>query len=161
GYPAERLRYMLEDSEPQLVLTQRHLRELVAGLIAGIPMIDLSNDRSWRNQPETNPDRAAVALEPEHLAYIIYTSGSAGHPKGIMVEHRPLCNLLAQHVSELAVNSCTRISQFVSFSFDAWDEEALTALSGGGSLYVVQSSGGALQVEALTSVIEEYSITHV
>ena len=160
GYPAERLRYMLEDSQPQLVLTQRHLRELVAGLISGVSIIDLENDINWRNQPEMNPDRAAVVLEPGHLAYMIYTSGSAGHPKGVMVEHRSLCNLLIRHVSDLAVNSSTRISQFVSFSFDAWDEEALTALSGGGSLYVVQSSG-VLQVEALTKVIEEYSITHV
>src|ERR1700730_5049032 len=94
AYPVERLRYMLEDSAPAVLLTQGHLEGLFRGMSESVPIIDLGATAQWEEQPETNPDRTAVGLLPEHLAYIIYTSGSTGTPKGVMVEHRNLSNYL-------------------------------------------------------------------
>ena len=159
-HPAERLSFMLQDSEPEVVLTQGHLRSRLEALGAAAPILDLNENSLWRNRMESNPDRCAVGLKPEHLAYMIYTSGSTGQPKGAMVEHRPLCNLLFQRALDLCVKPGVRMSQFVSFSFDAWVEEALTALAGGASLYLVGSMAG-LQVEALSKIIDKYAITHV
>src|SRR5206468_12234975 len=86
AYPVERLRYMLEDSSPTVLLTQSHLKELFTGLRDALPIIDLADEiPPWRDRLDTDVDRAAVGLTPQHLAYIIYTSGSTGTPKGVAV----------------------------------------------------------------------------
>src|SRR5882762_4828612 len=94
GYPEERLRYMLEDSSPTVVLTQGHLMKLFSGLSESIPVIDLAEAAEWGEHPEINLQRAAVGLISKHLAYVIYTSGSTGMPKGVMVEHANVTNYL-------------------------------------------------------------------
>ena len=88
AYPAERLRFMLEDSAPVALLTQSHLEGLFSGLGDGLPVLDLAGRPLWQEQPETNPDPGGIGLTPDHLAYVIYTSGSTGQPKGVMVQHR-------------------------------------------------------------------------
>jgi len=95
SYPRERLRYMLEDSAPALVLLQEGTRTALGEAIA-MPAIDLERDALlWRGHPSGNPSAAAVGLRPDHLAYIIYTSGSTGQPKGVMNEHRGMVNRIA------------------------------------------------------------------
>ncbi|HEX9936119.1 MAG TPA: condensation domain-containing protein, partial [Longimicrobium sp.] len=90
SYPAERLREMLADSRPVVLLTQAPLRERVGS--PGIPALALDADAgAWAERPETNPVR--LGLTPEHLAYVIYTSGSTGRPKGVMVRHGSVVNL--------------------------------------------------------------------
>ena len=81
AYPAERLRYMLEDSAPVALLTQSHLEALLTGFSPALPVLDLTEEARWAQQPDSNPQRAG--LTPEHLAYVIYTSGSTGSPKGV------------------------------------------------------------------------------
>ena len=121
AYPRERLRYMLEDSDPTVLLTQGHLEELFSGFSATLPVLDLAAAvPPWRDQPEINPDRASIALTPEHLAYVIYTSGSTGMPKGVMVEHRNLCNLPLALDAALRLRGCDRRRSAVgTLSFDA------------------------------------------
>ncbi|HEX8695435.1 MAG TPA: amino acid adenylation domain-containing protein, partial [Longimicrobium sp.] len=90
SYPVERLREMLADSRPVVLLTQASLRERVGSL--GVPAFALDADAgAWTQRPETNPAR--LGLTPEHLAYVIYTSGSTGRPKGVMVRHGSVVNL--------------------------------------------------------------------
>ena len=101
GYPPDRLRYLLSDSEPQLLLTdtlsKRVLGELGTGPagLSGLPVIDLQEDwHGWSRHSSSNPGAAEVELSPSHLAYVIYTSGSTGKPKGVMIEHAGLLNYL-------------------------------------------------------------------
>jgi arthrofactin-type cyclic lipopeptide synthetase C len=69
AYPAERLRYMLEDSAPTVLLTQGRLKGLFKGLSNALPVIDLAADSpQWADQPESNPDCAGVGLTPRDLA---------------------------------------------------------------------------------------------
>ena len=86
AYPGERLRYMLEDSEPVALLTQTHLEGLFPGVSETLPVLDLAAEAlPWREQPESNLDTASLGLTAMHLAYVIYTSGSTGAPKGVAV----------------------------------------------------------------------------
>ena len=56
-YPVERLRYMLEDSQPVALLTQAHLGERFSGLSTTLPVVDLSSAvKPWSDQPASNPD---------------------------------------------------------------------------------------------------------
>src|SRR5258708_9671658 len=101
AYPAERLRFMLEDSAPVALLTQNHLAELFTGLVDILRVLDVSAPTSsWTDIPETNPDPNRIGLDPHHLAYVIYTSGSTGQPKGVAIAHINTVNLI--HWSQLS-----------------------------------------------------------
>lgn len=89
SFPSERLSWMLEDSNARLVVAQR-------GLVASLPRSNaavVAIDHTPVG--DTLGDNPSVAVGPEHLAYVIFTSGSSGRPKGVMVEHRNVANFFA------------------------------------------------------------------
>ena len=100
------------------------------------------------------------ALTPEDLAYVMYTSGSTGEPKGVMVEHRGVCNLAAFQSACFAVEPGSRILQFASLSFDASVSEIVMTLCRGASLHVPGRST-VLVGQALVQTLNEHEITHV
>ncbi|MFC9930075.1 non-ribosomal peptide synthase/polyketide synthase [Streptomyces sp. NPDC127190] len=115
--PEERVRYLLDDARPALVLDEAALRAVPA------------------TAPDTDPtdaDRRAP-LHPLHTAYVIYTSGSTGRPKGVAVAHRSAVHLLAAHragfVAE-AGGGPLRVALTASFSFDTSLEGVLLMADG-------------------------------
>ncbi|MFJ8630152.1 non-ribosomal peptide synthase/polyketide synthase [Streptomyces sp. NPDC093568] len=87
-YPADRIAFMLADTDPALLLTTRELAPGIPDSDAPRLLLDdaaLTADLAGR--PDTAP---AVTLLPAHPAYVIYTSGSTGRPKGVVIEHRSL-----------------------------------------------------------------------
>ncbi|MFL5538402.1 MAG: non-ribosomal peptide synthetase, partial [Longimicrobiaceae bacterium] len=116
SYPAERLRYVLHDSAPAAVLTQRSL-DGVEALFAGVeaPVIDLEG-AEWARCPETDPGRAG--LTPGHLAYVMYTSGSTGRPKGVAVPHRGVVNLLRSMRETVGMEPADRVLAVTTYAFD-------------------------------------------
>ncbi|PPV02580.1 non-ribosomal peptide synthetase, partial [Xanthomonas bromi] len=133
GYPAQRLRYLLQDSAPQALLVQAATRQALEAQVLSelaVPVIDI--ERSAQADPATpNPE---VAVTPSHLAYVIYTSGSTGQPKGVMVEHRQLAQLVAWHCRTFGVQAGTRTSSVAGLSFDAAAWEIWPTLCAGGCL---------------------------
>ncbi|WP_216847037.1 AMP-binding protein, partial [Granulicella sp. L60] len=94
-----------------------------------------------------------------HLAYIIYTSGSTGAPKGVMVEHKGLCNLAIAQIQNFAVDSNSRILQFASFSFDACVSEMFMTFCQGASIYL-PCKGEVLMDDVLMRLFAHAEITH-
>jgi amino acid adenylation domain-containing protein len=126
GWPAERIRSMLEDAGAAIVIAPE-------GLVAAVALRTtklLSLDSSL-SEHEHDP-RMPVALD--QLAYIIYTSGSTGRPKGVAVEHRALRNLVDWHVATYRLTPEDRTTQIASLSFDAAVWEVWPALSAGASV---------------------------
>ena len=130
AYPDERLRHMVEDSAPIVLLAQASL----AGRFSGVPVLDLGDDSVWAACPETNP--APAGLTPDHLAYLIYTSGSTGLPKGVMVRHQGLTHYIDWAKTAYADDQPASFALYSSFAFD------LTVTS----LYVPLVTGGAVVV---------------
>ncbi|HEX7985883.1 MAG TPA: amino acid adenylation domain-containing protein, partial [Duganella sp.] len=159
AYPAQRLAYMLDDSAPRAVLTQRALAH---GLAAACPVIALDGDgaAALARQPDGNPDPAALGLRPDHLAYIIYTSGSTGQPKGAMVEHAGLTNLALAQIALFGVGPESRVLQFASISFDASASEIMMALCSGAQL-VLAARARLLPGAPLREVLARHAVTHV
>ncbi|CAI8734121.1 arthrofactin-type cyclic lipopeptide synthetase C [Pseudomonas chlororaphis] len=144
AHPAERLRYLLEDSAPLAVLTQG---ELLARLPAlSVPLIDL-DAFDWLAQPETNPQ--VSGLTPAHLAYVIYTSGSTGLPKGVMVEHRTLGNLVDWHCAAFDLCQGRHTSSLAGFGFDAMAWEVWPALCVGATLHLAPPHDGNEDIDGL------------
>jgi amino acid adenylation domain-containing protein len=110
------------------------LKQQFGRLPAVLPTVDLSDQPGWSTQPETNLDRAITGVNPNHLAYIIYTSGSAGIPKGAMIPHRGVCNQIAALQGQWRTCAQDRLLQFASVTFDASVEEIFGALLSGATL---------------------------
>jgi amino acid adenylation domain-containing protein len=134
AYPADRLRYMLEDSAPAALVTESSLAGTFGGL--DLPVVELDAP-AWARGPETNP--ACAGLTPDHLAYIIYTSGSTGRPKGVMVEHRSLVNHTAWQAAAFGIGAGDTVLQRTSISFDASVWELWTPLATGARMLLLSS----------------------
>nr|MBA3563944.1 AMP-binding protein [Gammaproteobacteria bacterium] len=83
--PEARLRFLLEDAQPALILTQRHLAALLPAAAVPLCFADDPHDAAVTT-------RVASAVGADNLAYVLYTSGSTGTPKGVLIEHRAICN---------------------------------------------------------------------
>jgi amino acid adenylation domain-containing protein/FkbH-like protein/thioester reductase-like protein len=133
SYPADRLRHILLDSSPLVILTLAHLREYLPQTAARVIALD-SDWSEIATQPDADLDSSALGLRPEHLAYIVYTSGSTGVPKGAMVEHRSLNNFVHWHRAAFDVRAGTHCSCMAAVGFDATMWELWPALSVGGTV---------------------------
>ncbi len=127
SYPAERLRYMLEDSDVSLLLTKQ-------SVIVGQPELSsrlILLDAEQRAIAERDSQHLQSGAEPSNLAYLVYTSGSTGRPKGILIEHRSLVNASYAFINNHRMTERDRLLQFASLSFDVAAEEFFSAwLSG-------------------------------
>ncbi|WP_161815314.1 non-ribosomal peptide synthetase [Steroidobacter agaridevorans] len=126
-HPVERLRYMIEEAMPKLILVEDRLRGALPQTAA--EMISLDSIAAGVSNNEKIGERKAH--RPEHLAYVIYTSGSTGEPKGVMIEHRHVCNLwqgLERIYDHTA--TCDRVALNGSFSFDGSVKQFIQLLSG-------------------------------
>jgi amino acid adenylation domain-containing protein len=140
AYPAGRLRSMLEDGAPALLLTQAPLAGLFAG--AELPVVELDDaSAAWTRGPEGPPRRAAAGPGPDHLAYMIFTSGSTGRPKGAMNAHRGIVNRLLWMQREYGLGAADAVLQKTPFSFDVSVWEFFWPLIAGARLVVARPEG--------------------
>jgi amino acid adenylation domain-containing protein/FkbM family methyltransferase len=138
-YPAERLRFMLEDSEPAALLTQSQLLGLFeTNSTLTMPVLDLSaTTHPWHDQPETDPDLTGVQLTSRNLAYVVYTSGSTGVPKGVMVEHRNAVNYTLGAAARLRLESGMNYAMVSTIATDLGNTVVFPSLLLGGCLHVI------------------------
>lgn len=145
GYPAERLRFMVEDAEPVCVLTDRatdsYAADVVSRWTTTIRLDDPAIEGELAHFSPTAPSDAdrPEPLRPSHPAYVIYTSGSTGTPKGVVVPHCGVVALVDQVAAEFGAESLAHVLAASSFSFDASVAEIFPALAGGGSVEVVDN----------------------
>ncbi|MGL5939583.1 MAG: amino acid adenylation domain-containing protein [Waterburya sp.] len=154
SYPPERLRFMVEDSNLAVLLTQTKLLDLVSNSQAKIVCLDQEKDKITQNSA-VNP---VNSVTPENLAYVIYTSGSTGKPKGVMIPHRALTNHMLWMQTELPLNSSDKVLQKTPFSFDASVWEFYAPLLVGGTLIVAKPDGHQ-DPSYLTELIIQEKIT--
>ncbi|MFC6010621.1 amino acid adenylation domain-containing protein, partial [Nocardia lasii] len=128
AYPAERLRFVLDDAAPVAMLTTSATVSRVPEF-AG-PIIELDDDTAAAGVQFT-------PVSPDNLAYMIYTSGSTGRPKGVAVTHRDVVTLLTNAATKFDIGSDDVWTLFHSYAFDFAVWEMWGALLSGGRLVVV------------------------
>jgi len=136
GYPVERLRYMLDDSAPTVLLVHAATLGLFDALAT--PLLDLDAD-DWQTCSAANPQ--VPGLGPSGLAYVMYTSGSTGTPKGVMIEHRGLCNLMHWGSQICPPQPGGALLQRAPFSFDGSVWELFWPLVAGLRLVLARPDG--------------------
>jgi len=151
-YPAERLDYMLKDAQVELVLTQSRLMSLFDNKEVVTVCLD-SDGKQIARQSDENP---LVVVHPENLAYITYTSGSMGKPKGVSVNHRSVVRLVSG-VEYVKLGPGTRTLQMAPLAFDAATFEIWGALLEGGVSVVM--SERATSAREIGRTIRDQQVT--
>jgi amino acid adenylation domain-containing protein len=136
NYPVERLRYMLEDAAPQVILTQEKLRAALPATQAEVITVD-EKLQSIAGYGKENIAVAGLGLTAKNLVYVIYTSGSTGHPKGTAMTHGSMVNLIEWHRKSLGSCEGQRALQFAALSFDVAFQEIFSTLCTGGTLVLM------------------------
>ncbi|HWR40730.1 MAG TPA: amino acid adenylation domain-containing protein [Patescibacteria group bacterium] len=149
-YPAERIAYMLEDSQATLLLTQRNLTEKIGDypgewLALEAERYQGNRDRDINAAADETTSNITAAIDegltdinhPEDLAYVIYTSGSTGKPKGVMIEHRSLVNLCCWRNQADPITPADNAAEYIGFAFDPAVMSIFTALLYGAALHIL------------------------
>ncbi len=149
--PAERLRLLLDEVRPPVLLTQRPLLDRLPPTDAEVICLDASEEEGTRDEglgtreetpsslvPRPSSLVPLPSVQPDDLAYVIYTSGSTGRPKGVMIEHRAICNTICWHREALPVRGEDRLFYFISYCFDASLSVLFPALASGAELLLAE-----------------------
>lgn len=130
--PSQRLQAMIDDADAQLIITTSKYADRFDPGEAALLEVDLHEKELGPQSAE--PLRAIAG--PDDLAYIVYTSGSTGAPKGVEIEHRGLVNHALVLAEEYELEPGDGMLQFLSFGFDAAGEEIFPALISGAALHI-------------------------
>jgi amino acid adenylation domain-containing protein len=132
SYPPERLRFMIEDAKPAVILT------------AEGPSATDYTDQSHGSDPD-----------PRNPCYVIYTSGSTGRPKAVVMPHRAAVNLINYQIQSSGHEGRLRTLQFASLSFDVSFQEIFSTLCAGGSLVLLREEERRDAGELLRVITEQ------
>lgn len=153
--PAERLSYILEETNVSILLTQQDLLFDLPPIVAAAEVICL--DQDWYTIAQHRADNPEISIAPAQIAYIIYTSGSTGRPKGVCVPHAAVASHLRAIQKTFELNEKDRMLQFASLSFDVSIEQILAPLSAGAT--VVLRSGEVWNIEELWEQVVQQKLT--
>ncbi|MEY9827946.1 amino acid adenylation domain-containing protein [Bradyrhizobium japonicum] len=160
AYPSARLRQVLEDAAPRLLLCDAAGRAALGPeVLADVTAIDLETATpAWAELPACDPAPRALGLTSRHLAYVIYTSGSTGTPKGVQNEHRAIINRLIWMQKAYALNAADVVLQKTPFGFDVSAWEFFWTLLEGATL-VLALPGAHKDPDALVNLMISQRIT--
>ncbi|TQF04082.1 amino acid adenylation domain-containing protein [Kitasatospora acidiphila] len=155
AYPADRLAWIVRDAQAPLLLTDRDtLPDDLAASARSMQLGDLvERADGYPGTPVLDPD----TIDADHLAYVMYTSGTTGRPKGVMAGHGSVVDLARDPMFATGAHDCVLMHS--SHAFDASTYELWTPLLRGGR--VVVADGGHLGPEELRAAIATHGVTAV
>lgn len=130
AYPGDRLAFMIRDSGARLLLTQGRNRLTVPD--CAVPVLAL--DDEWPVVAAAPVMDEPASVVPDNLAYLLYTSGTTGRPKGTAISHRSLVNHSVAMVKHYGIVPEDRVLQFASISFDVAAEEYFPSWTAGATV---------------------------
>ncbi|HLP58608.1 MAG TPA: amino acid adenylation domain-containing protein [Candidatus Deferrimicrobium sp.] len=122
NHPEKRLTYMLKAGSATVVLTDNRV---LSG--TGFSLLELDDEASYKS----SRTRSNVLIAPGDPAYLLYTSGTTGLPKGVLIEHRSVVNLMKSMTDIIDFKTSDRVLSLTTIAFDIFVMETLVPLSRG------------------------------
>jgi len=161
AYPVERLAFMLEDSKPQVLLTQSETRTQMPEYTGRTLLLDeptLGEKRLSHNVYRDVARNHGGAPSSEDLAYVIYTSGSTGQPKGVMITHGNLDSYVESMRAAVGIKNTDVYLHTASISFSSSVRQLMLPLAVGASV-VIATTDEIKDPPALFELIKRQLVT--
>ena len=157
--PPKRLEYIANDADLSLILVDA-AKDPTAIWMGNIRTLGIAEIMSASPIGETAAEDASeFEARADDPAYVLYTSGSTGEPKGVVVSHRSLVNLLSSVAAEPGLSSSDCVLAITTLSFDISVVETLLPLGLGASVVVAGADAG--DGAALIQLIERYQVSFI
>ncbi|MCK4258417.1 MAG: amino acid adenylation domain-containing protein [Halanaerobiales bacterium] len=154
-YPLERLNYIVKDSNARMIITNNQNKELAEKLIK------MSEDSlSLININRLSPDEIStnnldIEVSNDQIAYLLYTSGSTGQPKGVIQTHANVAHYALNYAKKFKISYKDRMTLLSSFTHDAAVMDIFSALFLGATLYPLKIKGETDMVQLTNWLINE------
>ena len=149
SFPVERIRYMMKECEVDFVVTHAKYADRLDSLVLMI-------ERGIEATPVLIEDRSV----PEGRAYVLYTSGTTGAPKGVQVTNTNVCHYVRAFQNEFNPHQGDRMLQYSVCSFDIFVEEVFTTILSGAALCIPDEEVKK-DINSLMEYIDENNITEI
>ncbi len=151
-FPAERLMYMIGDAGVKLILTEDNLLE------EAVP--DYKGNSIKADEALALPDCTTLPEGPkiDNMMVVLYTSGSTGNPKGVVLTQRNLVNWCDWYKRETSLTPADRSAAYANFGFDAHMIDLYPLLTTGGSVLILPSEV-RMDLNAIHTIMEDNGVT--
>ena len=152
SYPPERLDFMMKDAAAKAVILDRSLGQIVGGF---------EGPKIYLDEIPSLPDDSRPAVRPrtEDLFTMLYTSGTTGLPKGVMIEHGNVATMAALYNKYFDGDASMKFTSYASYGFDAHMIDLYPALTAGGTVCVIPENM-RLDLTALGEYFNRAGVTH-
>ncbi|RBR18641.1 uncharacterized protein FIESC28_05918 [Fusarium coffeatum] len=151
SHPSERIKFLVQSIDAKLILCSPSLVDRFAAM--NIPIFAVSHQSV--SSLSTSPILPPVEVQPRDAAYIIFTSGTTGSPKGTIIEHAAFTTGGISHARAIHMTSSSRVLQFASHTFDASIMEILTTFLVGGCVCIPSDEE---RMNDLAGAIAKYNV---
>jgi amino acid adenylation domain-containing protein len=136
SHPNSRLEQLMQDVGARVILCSAKHKEKMSQIADNVLVVDAQSILALNNAAGSDETPLSTKATPSNPAYVIFTSGTTGKPKGTVVEHGAFCTGGIAHAKAMFMHSDSRVLQFASYTFDASIMETLSCLLVGGCVCV-------------------------